>query len=192
MQNWHSGWGRGALQVPSLIFLHLNKQHDLDVRVLAILNVYFYYMDKGILLATKTLVEPICHYIRTQVVGISFRMSRSRDASGISINSNSRLFCCCFFQNGRRVFSFLSEVERRRHLHFCEQQENVNLLVNAYFLFENNFFHCYKILNEIYCCRIYFCQLHSKCLVSWQQHCFFWGGGGGEGGNTKCLKNICS
>ncbi len=57
----------------------------------------------------------------------------------------------------------LSEVERKHICHFCEQQENVNLLVNAYFLFENNFFHCYKILNEIYCCRIYFCQLHSKC-----------------------------
>ena len=57
--------------------------------------------------------------------------------------------------------------------HLCEQQENVNLLVsafwllvfivNAYFLFENNLFHCYKTLNEIYYCCIYFCQLHSKC-----------------------------
>ncbi len=34
-----------------------------------------YYMDKGILLATKTLVESIRHYIRDPVI---FRMSRSR------------------------------------------------------------------------------------------------------------------
>ncbi len=27
-------------------------------------NKLIYYMDKGILLATKTLVESICHYIR--------------------------------------------------------------------------------------------------------------------------------
>ncbi len=65
--------------------------------------IYIYYMDKGILLATKTLVESIRHYIRDPS-GVFF-------ASGISINS--RLFCCCFFQNGRRVQGF--GVERRRH-----------------------------------------------------------------------------
>ncbi len=57
----------------------------------------FYYMDKGILLATKTLVESIRHYIRDPS-GVFPYVTL---ASGISINS--RLFCCFFFQNGRRV-----------------------------------------------------------------------------------------
>ncbi len=54
-------------------------------------------MDKGILLATKTLVESIRHYIR--------------DPSGVFSVCHAREwyidkfppFFCCFFQNGRRV-----------------------------------------------------------------------------------------
>ena len=63
---------------------------------------YIYYMDKGILLATKTLVESIRHYIR--------------DPSGVFSVCNAREwyidkfppFLLLFFQNGRRVQGFWS------------------------------------------------------------------------------------
>ena len=67
------------------------------VSVTDLLRTRVYYMDKGILLATKTLVESICHYIRDPVAYFPYVTL----ASGISINS--RLFSCCCFQNGRRV-----------------------------------------------------------------------------------------
>jgi hypothetical protein len=56
-----------------------------------------YYTDKGILLATKTLVESIRHYIRHPSGVFSVVTLAS------SISTNSRLFYCCCFQNGRQV-----------------------------------------------------------------------------------------
>ena len=52
-----------------------------------------YYIDKGILLATKTLVESI--------MSLHPMVYFPYVTSGISINS--RLFYCCCSQNGRRV-----------------------------------------------------------------------------------------
>ncbi len=60
-------------------------------------SIGIYYMDKCILLATKTLVEFICHYIR--------------DPSGVFSVCHAREwyidkfppFLLFFFQNGRRV-----------------------------------------------------------------------------------------
>ena len=49
----------------------------------------------------KTLVESIRHYIRDPSGVFSVCNAREWYNGGISINS--RLFCCCFFQNGRRV-----------------------------------------------------------------------------------------
>ena len=49
------------------------------------------YMDKGILLATKTLVESICHYIRDPSGALS--VCRAREWH---IDKFPPFYCCCF------------------------------------------------------------------------------------------------
>ena len=79
-----------------------------------------YYMEKGILLATKTLIESIRHYIR--------------DPSGVFSVCHAREwyidkfppFLLLFFSKWPTSLRFVELI-----YHFCEQQENVNLLVSA-------------------------------------------------------------
>ncbi len=76
-------------------------------------------MDKGILLATKTLVESICHYIRDPS-GV-FSVCHAREWH---INNFTPFLLLLF----SKWFVELSEDDI---YHFCEQQENGNLLVSA-------------------------------------------------------------
>ncbi len=55
----------------------------------------YYYMDSGILLGTKTLVELIRHYIRDTVRVFPYVTLRG--------DITFPPFCVVFFQNGRRV-----------------------------------------------------------------------------------------
>ena len=79
-------------------------------------NINYYYMDKGILLATKTLVElnPYATRSGTRVAYFPYVTL----ASGISINS--RLFCCCFFSKSPTSSRFV-ELSEDDIYHFCEQ-----------------------------------------------------------------------
>ena len=82
-------------------------------------------MDKGILLATKTLVESIRHYIR--------------DPSGVFSVCHAREwyidkfppFLLLFFSKWPLSSTGFVELSEGDIYHFCEQYENINLLVSA-------------------------------------------------------------
>ena len=85
-------------------------------------------MDKDILLATDTLVESVCHYIR--------------DPSGVFSVSNARKWHK--FPKWSTSSRFV-ELSDNDIYHFWEQQNKCCLLVfivDAYLYFKNNFFHC--------------------------------------------------
>ncbi len=109
-------------------------------------------MDKDILLATKTLVESIRHYIRD--TSDVFSVCHAREWY---IDKFPRFLL--FFSKWPTSWRFV-ELSEDDIYHFCEQDKNVKcfLFTCCYckcFNFEDNFF-TVKTLNEVYCCRIYF------------------------------------
>ncbi len=78
-------------------------------------------MDKGILLATKTLVESICHYIRDPS-GV-FSLCHAREWH-INKFPPFLLLLSKWLTSSRYV-----ELSEDDIYHSCEQQENVNFLV---------------------------------------------------------------
>ena len=81
-------------------------------------------MDKDILLATKTLVESIRHYIRDPS-GV-FSVCRAREW----YIDNFPPFLLLFFSKWPTSSRFV-ELSEDDIYHFCEQCENVNLLLSA-------------------------------------------------------------
>ena len=79
-------------------------------------TIYNYYMDKGILLATKTLVEFIRHYIRDPS-GV-FSVCHAREWY---IDKFPPFLLLFFFQNGRRVQARFVGLSEDDIYHFCEK-----------------------------------------------------------------------
>ena len=82
-------------------------------------------MDKGILLATKTLVESIRHYIRDPS-GV-FSVCHAREWY---IDKFPPFLLVFFFQNGRRVQGLWSWA-KTTFITFANNKKKVNLLVSA-------------------------------------------------------------